>query len=271
MSTTRLTGKALRISRLSRHNDNRFMFIPLDHSFSEGPIAANSGFSELVREIVAGGADGLIVHKGRARTLPVEVLNRCALIVHLSASTRHAPEANDKVLVGDVEDALRIGADAVSVHINIGSHTEKEQLADVGAIASACDRWGMPLIAMVYPRGPRISDPSNPSTLAHVVNIAADLGADVVKTVLASPAERMSEVIASSPLPVIVAGGAVGEQDLLDFARSSISAGCDGLAVGRRIFTQLNPRHVVQDLVTIVHGDQFLSMTADPQEKVGIL
>ena len=45
-------------------------------------------------------------------------------MVHLSASTAHAPDPDAKYLVTGVEEAMRLGADAVSVHVNIGSHTK---------------------------------------------------------------------------------------------------------------------------------------------------
>lgn len=254
MSQMLLTGKSLRLARLSRPADGRFLFIPLDHSVSDGPIASVTGFIKLVQDIAAGGADGIVVHKGRARMIPPRLLMQCALVVHLSASTAYALDTNAKVLVGDVEEAVRLGADAVSVHVNIGSDTEAAQLADLGTVAAACDRWGIPLMAMVYPRGPRVRNPTEPRLLAHVVNIAADLGVDVVKTVLATPAERMAEVVASSPLPIIVAGGGDMKESLFEFATSALATGCRGLAVGRRVFTSPAPRHAVQELAAIVHS-----------------
>src|SRR5262249_34602813 len=130
-----ITGKPLRLARLSRPGDGRFLFIPFDHSVSDGPIASVTGFPKLVQDVTAGGADGTGVPTGRARVIPPNLLRQCALVVHLSASTAHAPDANAKVLVGDVEEALRIGADAVSVHVNIGSDTEPAQLEDLGAVA----------------------------------------------------------------------------------------------------------------------------------------
>ncbi|MCX4680603.1 2-amino-3,7-dideoxy-D-threo-hept-6-ulosonate synthase [Streptomyces sp. NBC_01433] len=251
---TSSTGKSLRLARLSRHQDGRYLFVPLDHSVSDGPITAAGAFDGLIRDVVAGGADGIVVHKGRARAIAPERLAGCSLLVHLSASTAHGPDVNAKVLVGDVEDAIRLGADAVSVHVNIGSDTEAEQLADLGAVAAACDRWGMPLLAMIYPRGPRVTDPYDPVLISHVVNIAADLGVDIVKTVLASPVERMAEVVESSPLPIIVAGGGDSTSSLAGLAAVALSAGCSGLAVGRRVFGSPNPRATVRELAQILHG-----------------
>ncbi|MFC4471262.1 2-amino-3,7-dideoxy-D-threo-hept-6-ulosonate synthase [Streptomyces xiangluensis] len=271
MSSTSSSGKSLRLARLSGHGDERYLFVPLDHSVSDGPIATVSGFQELVRDVVAGGADGVVVHKGRARVLAPELLANCSLLVHLSASTAHGPDVDAKVLVGDVDEAISLGADAVSVHVNIGSDTEAGQLADLGTVAAACHRWGMPLLAMVYPRGPRVADPADPTLLAHVVNIAADLGVDIVKTVLAAPLERMAEVVESSPIPIIVAGGGDASQSLQDFAASALAVGCSGLAVGRRVFHSAAPRTTVQELADIVHGPKVTSLSVQTPRMAGAL
>lgn len=276
MSSMPLSGKALRLARLSRRGDGRYLFVPLDHSVSDGPVSGGAEFPVLVRDISEGGADAVIVHKGRARMIPPGLLTRTALVVHLSASTVHAPDVDAKVLVGDVEEAVRLGADGVSVHVNIGSDTEAAQLADLGAVASACERWGMPLLAMIYPRGPRVVDPTRPELVSHVVNIAADLGVDLVKTVLAAPVERMAEVIADSPVPVLVAGGgevvgADAERSLHQFARSALAAGCSGLAVGRRVFASPSPKQAVRDLAAIVHGRVLATEPAPSSHMAGVL
>lgn len=258
-------GKAFRMRRLSLPGDGRYLFVPLDHSVSDGPVVPQHRWTDLVRGLVTGGADAIIVHKGRARTIAPEILASCGLIIHLSAGTAHAADVHAKTLVGDVADAVRLGADAVSVHVNIGSDTETRQLRDLGAVASACDAWNIPLLAMIYPRGPRIVDPRDPALLAHVVNIAADIGADLVKTTVPRSAERMAEVVASAPVPVLAAGGsstsgssASGSPDggdLRAFAMTLMAAGCRGLAVGRRVFSSPNPARAVAELADVVHRD----------------
>ncbi|WP_327730278.1 class I fructose-bisphosphate aldolase family protein [Streptomyces sp. NBC_00487] len=248
------TGKPLRWRRLSLAGDDRHLLIPLDHSVSDGPVAPPGRWEDLLKALVAGGADGIIVHKGRARTLAPDLLRNCALVVHLSASTACSADVDAKVLVGDVEEAVTLGADAVSVHVNIGSDTEGRQLADLGAVARSCDTWGMPLIAMVYPRGPRIENPHDPVLLAHIVNVAADLGADMVKTSVALPLDRMAEVVAHSPIPVLAAGGPPDGSDLIEYGTAVMAAGCRGLAVGRRIFSSPSPASLVSRLAAVVHG-----------------
>jgi 2-amino-4,5-dihydroxy-6-oxo-7-(phosphooxy)heptanoate synthase len=247
-------GKLFRLRRLSLAGDDKHLLVPLDHSVSDGPIVPADQWADLLRALVAGGADGIVVHKGRARALAPDILKSCALVVHLSASTACSADVNAKVLVGDVEEALRLGADAVSVHVNVGSDTEGQQLADLGAVARSCDAWGMPLIAMVYPRGPRIENPHDPALLAHLANVAADLGADMVKTSVALPLDRMAEVVANSPIPVLAAGGPPDGSDLIEYGTAVMASGCRGLAIGRRVFTSSSPAALVSRLSAVVHG-----------------
>jgi 2-amino-4,5-dihydroxy-6-oxo-7-(phosphonooxy)heptanoate synthase len=246
-------GKGLRLRRLSGPRDGRYLFVPLDHSVSDGPVVPQRQWAGLLHSLVAAGADALIVHKGRVRSVPRELLGDCALVVHLSAGTAHAADPYAKVLVADVEEALALGADAVSVHVNVGADTEAAQLADLAAVARSCDRWGMPLLAMAYARGPHSADPADPRTVAHVVNIAADLGADLVKTAAPGSAHRLAEVTADCPVPVLAAGGPPDASDLTAYAAAAMGAGCHGLAVGRKVFAAAAPGSVLSALAAVVH------------------
>ncbi|WP_460336550.1 2-amino-3,7-dideoxy-D-threo-hept-6-ulosonate synthase [Actinoallomurus acanthiterrae] len=263
-------GKSMRMRRLSAPGDGKYLFVPLDHSVSDGPVVPQARWNGLVRGLVDGGADAIVVHKGRARTIPPGVLRGCALVVHLSAGTAYAADVDAKVLVGEVEEAVRLGADAVSVHVNLGSDTEHRQLTDLGTVAASCDAWNMPLLAMVYPRGPRIADPHDPTLLAHAVNVAADLGADLVKTAVALPLERMAEVVDSCPIPILAAGGPPDGSDLVDYGTALMLAGCRGLAVGRRIFSSSSPASLVSRLAAVVHAGQGRAAAAhDPTIATG--
>ncbi|MFC4584822.1 2-amino-3,7-dideoxy-D-threo-hept-6-ulosonate synthase [Sphaerisporangium corydalis] len=254
MLTSTMSGKLRRLARLSRRGDGRFLFVPMDHSVSDGPIATAERFGPLVRAVAEGGADAVIMHKGRARLLDPAVTRGTGLVVHLSAGTSHALDIDAKTLVGGVEEAVSQGADAVSVHVNIGSVTEAAQLRDLGRVVAAADAWGLPVMAMIYARGAHLAAPHAAATVAHIVNIAADLGADIVKTAATRPAAHMAEVVAHCPVPVVVAGGADDGSDLLSFAGDMMAAGCAGLAVGRRVFRHPAPRMLVRGLAEAVHG-----------------
>ncbi|WP_433616668.1 2-amino-3,7-dideoxy-D-threo-hept-6-ulosonate synthase [Dactylosporangium sp. CA-139114] len=247
-------GKRRRMERLGA--DGRFLFVPMDHSVSDGPIATVRQFRRIVADVADAGADAIIVHKGRAASLAGVPLGRCALIVHLSASTGHGPDANAKVLVGTVEDGVRLGADAVSIHVNFGSATEAEQLRDFGTVATACARFGMPLMAMVYARGPKIADPFDPDVLAHITNVAVDLGADIVKTSPPHAIDNLSMLVQHCAAHLLISGGPRNEDDdygLVQLAQDAIAAGAAGLAIGRRVWADPDPAGVVRALAGVVH------------------
>ena len=135
----------------------------------------------------------MLVNKGIIKTLPRAI--DIGLIVHLSGSTSIGPAPNRKVLMGTVEEALRLGADAVSVHINIGAKEEPEMLYNLGMISDKCDEWNIPLIAMMYPRGETIKNQYDPEIVAHTARIGAEAGADIVKSVYTGEVNSFRKVV----------------------------------------------------------------------------
>ncbi len=70
------------------------------------------------------------------------------------AGTKLGEDKNRKVLVSSVEQAVRVGADAISIHVNEGGcATESDMLVDLGELADECDAMNIPLLAMTYARG----------------------------------------------------------------------------------------------------------------------
>ncbi|KPK78040.1 MAG: hypothetical protein AMJ89_01340, partial [candidate division Zixibacteria bacterium SM23_73] len=126
-----------------------------------------------------GGVDAVVINRGVAKSVDV---GNAGLIVHLSGITMHCPDPDNKVQICSVDDAVRIGADAVSVHVNVGAPQEAQMLGTLGCVACECDSLGIPLLAMMYPRGPKIRDPHAVEVVAHAARLGAELGADIVKT-----------------------------------------------------------------------------------------
>src|SRR5262249_963676 len=151
-------GRSLRLRRLGQPGAGLFV-VPLDHGVTDGPIVPAGELDGLVGEIASNGADAIVLHKGAIRHIRPQCFHAAPLTIHLSGGPSLAPGPNDRCLVATVEEAVRVGADAVSVHVNLGSDGERDQLADLAAVADAADRWNLPLLAMVYPRGPRIDNP----------------------------------------------------------------------------------------------------------------
>lgn len=243
-------GKDVRLSRIT--SDGKMLCVTLDHGVSIGPVKGLDTISETIDNAERGGATAILVHKGIIRTLAKPT--RIGVIMHLSASTTIGPAPNWKVRVASVEEAIRLGADAVSVHINIGSKEEPQMLVKLGAVADECDKWQIPFIAMMYPRGEGIKNPEDPDTVAHVARIGAELGADIVKTVYTGDSDSFRKVVRGCPAPVVIAGGPKSDtdRDVLEMAFGAMKAGASGVTFGRNVFQHADPLKMVRALSLVV-------------------
>jgi 2-amino-4,5-dihydroxy-6-oxo-7-(phosphooxy)heptanoate synthase len=262
-------SRAMRLHRLFHHG-SKLVIVPLDHSVTDGPIARRGrSVDQLAGDLAASGVDAIVLHKGSVRHIRHTCFGTMSLIIHLSASSYHAADPDAKYIVTGVEEALALGADAVSVHVNLGSVDERRQIADLGAVAGSCDKWNVPLLAMVYPRGPRITNPHDPELVAHAAILAADLGADIVKTLYPGSPADMAEVAAACPIPVIVAGGSRAEStdQVLGVIADALAGGAAGVAIGRNIFMASDPRVMAGRVTSLVR--QFAGLrSAGPREGV---
>ncbi|QQG48527.1 MAG: class I fructose-bisphosphate aldolase family protein [archaeon] len=245
-----VTGKALRLSRTT--SNGRMLCIPMDHSLTNGPIPGLEYPDEVVKAVAHGGATSVLAHKGFLRSLKEPPL--IGTILHLSASTGMGPTPNRKVIVSSVQEGVRLGADAISLHINIGNAHEPEMLSQLGSVADECDSMQFPLIAMMYPRGEAVKDPSDPEVVAHVARVGAEAGADIVKTVYTGSAESFREVVRKCPVPVVLAGGSKvdSDQGLLEMAQAAMTAGAMGVTFGRNVFQHKDPAGIVRALRRVV-------------------
>jgi predicted phospho-2-dehydro-3-deoxyheptonate aldolase len=244
-------GKIRRMKRIIQQ-DNRAIIVPMDHGITIGPIQGITNMQQTINHLVEGGADAVVVHKGIVKT--VDPINT-GLIVMLSGMSNLNPNINNKVQVCSVKEAIRIGADAVAVHVNIGAQDEDKMLSNLGKVAEECDSFGLPLLAMMYPRGPKVTNEHAVEVVAHAARIGAELGADIIKTNYTGTIESFKQVTESCPVPVLIAGGpkckSIGE--LLQTTSDSLKAGAAGLSMGRNVFQYDKQSLIVKALSAIVH------------------
>jgi predicted phospho-2-dehydro-3-deoxyheptonate aldolase len=247
-------GKTLRLRRILDPATRRAVIIPMDHGVSSGPIAGIGNIHDTMKKVAEGGATAVVVHKGVLQSLPDGSDLKTGVIVHLSASTGLGPAPDSKTLVCGVEEALRLGADAVSVHVNIGAESEREMLRDLGSVSETCLMWGVPLLAMAYPRGPNIKNQFDVEVVKHAARVAAELGADIVKTNYTGTPESFREVVQGCPVPVVIAGGPRMKSDLevLKMVRESVDAGGAGVSIGRNVFQHASVAGMTRAIARIV-------------------
>jgi len=250
-----LLGKRIRMERIINRKTKRTVIVPMDHGVTLGPIRGLVNMREMVDEVARGGANAVLGHMG----LPLYGHRRygkdLGLILHLSGSTVWSPDPNTKVLVNSVEMALKLGADAVSIHVNIGADDETEMLKDLGNVSVSCMEWGVPLLAMMYARGKKFKNEFDVGGIKHAARIAAELGADIAKVNYTGSISSFRQVIEGCPIPVVIAGGerAEDEKGILTVIKESLEAGGAGVSVGRNVFQHEKPRKMMEAIGLIVH------------------
>src|SRR5947208_15964214 len=173
-------GKEIRMRRVL--SDGKALIAAMDHGVSSGPVSGLEDIRKAVANVAKGGATAVVLHKGAVRLAKDYFDEGLCLVLHLSASAAVSTHVDRKVLVTQVDEAISYGADAISLHVNLGGEDDDRMIEDLGTTATACDRFGFPLLAMMYPRGPKIKNPYDVDVVKHVARVGAELGADIVKT-----------------------------------------------------------------------------------------
>lgn len=253
-------GKRTRMARLIHPVSGRSIIIPMDHGATLGPLPGLVTPSETIGKLCLHSeqVQGIVLHRGvmEHATRHLSAHDLPARILHLSASTAISLRPTEKALVASVEDAIRMGADAVSIHVNLGVTGEADMLRDFGHIASRCQQWGMPLLAMMYTRiDGQLSHAAH--DIASAARLAAEMGADMVKVGYPGSAQAMQEVVDGCFIPVLIAGGEKHAcvHDALEMVRHAIAGGAGGICMGRNLFQQDNATAFMADISRIVHGD----------------
>ncbi len=251
------SGKKRRLQRIFR-SDRRTVIVPMDHGVTVGPIQGLVNMQGVIDQLLLGGVDAIVINRGITKNVDT---GNAGLIVHLSGITVHCPDPNNKVQICSVADAVRLGADAVSVHVNVGAKEEAQMLSTMGKVACECDDFGIPLLAMMYPRGPKIKDSHAVELVAHAARLGAELGADIIKTNYTGDIQSFKQVVDCCPVPVIIAGGPKSEtsRDILQMVKDCITAGGAGLSIGRNVFQHHDPAKMVKALSILVHNDASVS------------
>jgi predicted phospho-2-dehydro-3-deoxyheptonate aldolase len=252
-----MIGKKIRLERIIDRNSGRTVIIPMDHGVTVGPIEGLEDMRTTVSKVVAGGANAILMHKGMVRAGHRGAGRDVGLIIHLSAGTSMSPDPNAKELACTVEEAIKLGADAVSVHINLGAETDKEMLGQLGYVSERCLQWQMPLVAMMYTRGPKIKDEFDVENVKHAARVGAELGADIVKVVYTGSTDSFREVVQGCLVPVVIAGGEKmdSDEDIFTMVEGALKAGATGVSIGRNAFQHEKPDKIIDVLCKMVHND----------------
>jgi len=249
------SGKTVRMNRILAP-DGRTVIVALDHAIAGiSPLGALERPGDLIAQVIAGGADAILVTPGMARRY-ADLFGDTGLIVRADAGPTALTGQWQKTQVAlEVEDALRLGADGVIAMGIVGAEGESASLLGLERLASYCDRWGLVMVAEMLPRGLTASEVAL-DDIVIAARLGAELGADLVKIRFAGGAgEDFRAVTSACYQSIVILGGSKQTADqLVAQVRLALAAGAVGAAVGRNIWQHPEPQSVTRALVEAVHG-----------------
>ena len=262
-------GKRTRLHRiLYEHGPGNGMalILPIDHGLEHGPrdFFANPESLDPAYQLKLaekGGFSAIVFHIGLAAKYLKEYAGNVPLILKLNGKTSIPSDAQAfSPQTASVEDAVRLGADAVGYTLYVGSPAQDRDFVQFAKIREEAERFGMPLIVWSYPRGEAVEAKGGRDSLYAVdyaTRVANELGADMVKInvpeyvkekshlypkpydALQLDMEKSLEKVirsAGKTLVLISGGAKISDDELLQRVRMSLEAGATGLVFGRNLW-----------------------------------
>jgi fructose-bisphosphate aldolase/2-amino-3,7-dideoxy-D-threo-hept-6-ulosonate synthase len=256
---TTQVGKSMRLKRVI-DPAGVSLICALDHGMTSPtflePLAA---IDTRTAETVAGGANVIMMSKGMIRLAEPAFSPTTSLALLLSASASPAGGQPEVVQIADVEEALRLGADAVVLFTALGGDAEAGMIRTLAGVGRECAALGMPMIAeaefpTTYASVEALKEQYGFEYLRRNVRLCAELGADIVKTNWPGDEESFARLVeAASGIPVVLAGGSrLEDRDLLWRMERAMAAGGIGCSVGRNIFMHRSPRAITRALSRVI-------------------
>jgi len=252
------TGKTIRMNRLIEKETNTCLIIAIDHGMTSPQFL--DGLYDTgarVEEAIEGGANVLMLSRGTAKRFASHFRRDTSLALMLTASSAGRPSGPVITPIGSVEEALRVGADAVVVYVALAGENEPEMITYLSDVGEACEQLGMPLIAEAeYPNAYQsldsMSEALGAEYLKRNARLCAELGADIVKVNWSGDQESFGEIVQACGRPVVLAGGSrISEEELLTRMALARDVGAVGCSVGRNMFQHENPKAMTRALSRI--------------------
>jgi DhnA family fructose-bisphosphate aldolase class Ia len=251
-------GKKIRLERIKHRPSGKFFFVTVDHSIARGVFPGLVNMKETMKKIVAGRPDGITMHKGTAQDFFYPYAGQVSLILKASTFSPYQPTYD--TWVAWVDEAVRLGADAISMGVLMGGNRQAEMLHDLGLMSREASLAGMPLIAHIYPKGEMIKaeDQYSVEALSYAVRAGAELGVDIIKTWYPGSPDAFAKVVEVAPGKVVAAGGpkTETEKQFLEMTRGIMDAGAMGVAYGRNVWDYRNPTSMIKALKAIIHANK---------------
>jgi fructose-bisphosphate aldolase/2-amino-3,7-dideoxy-D-threo-hept-6-ulosonate synthase len=257
------SGKALRLRSFFRHK--RTVIIPMDHPMYGGPVPGLENPLKTIEAIANTEADGILISPWLMMRA-VDTLKNLAVAVRLDGGNSKLGKRVDQAAnVAAVDQVLRFGAQMVANNVFVGGENEPEMFLKLGDTAAECEDWGMPLLAEMIPASEldhhygrqEAKDTGLFESVSVVARMGAEYGGDLIKTVYCGNQQEFAGVVATTTVPILVAGGPKtgSDTEFLGMVKACMEAGAAGITMGRNIWQRPHFEGMIAALCAIVHDD----------------
>ena len=252
-------GKSMRLKRVI-DPAGVSLICALDHGMTSPTfLEPLADIAARTAETVAGGANVIMMSKGMVRLAEPAFSPTTSLALLLSASANPADPQPEVVQVAQVEEALRLGADAVVLFTALGGAAEPRMIRTLADVGRECAALGVPLIAeaefpTTYAQVEELKEQYGFEYLRRNVRLCAELGADIVKTNWPGDEDLFGRLVeAAGGIPLVLAGGSrLQDRELLWRMERATAAGGIGCSVGRNIFMHRSPEAITRALSRVI-------------------
>jgi class I fructose-bisphosphate aldolase len=253
-----MLGKLVRMNRLRNPVSGRIFTVALDHAPSYGVLSGLENIASVLERVADGKPDAIMLMKGPAKECYAPCAGEIPLILKCSTLSVWHPEHD--VWVNSVEDALRLGADAIAMAVTIGSDEQPEILKNLAQLVREAECVGLPVIAHAYPNGARVPNDERYSAaqVSYAARLAMEVGVDIVKTFYTGSRHSFAEVVqAAAPACVVAAGGPRLHtvDDAFHMAHEVVLAQATGITFGRNVWQSGDISNMIRALNCIIHHE----------------
>jgi fructose-bisphosphate aldolase, class I len=234
----------------------KILTVALDHAPSYGVLAGLEDIQDILHKVAGAEPDAILLMKGTAERCFSPYAGKVALIMKCSSLSPYHP--NQDVWVSSVEDALRLGADAIAMALTFGSENQAMLLDNLSRLVREAERSALPVIVHAYPNGDMVpvEERFTAARVGYAARAAMEIGVDIVKTFYTGSGETFAQVVEmTAPALVVAAGGPRLETDadVLQMASEVTRSGAAGITFGRNVWQSSDPGRMIEALKQVVH------------------
>ena len=242
-------GKKNRLSKIVME-DGKALMLAIDHGYFMG-AAHGMEMPKVQVEKLIPHIDSLMLSPG-ILTSQIDSDFKKGIVLRASGgNTILESDIDNEGLILSAKNAIKLNASAIAVSMFVGAEHSHQTILNLTDAINDAMEYDLPVLG-VTAVGKALKDKKEKKYLTHASRLAAELGADIVKTYYC---EGFEEVVKKTTVPIIVAGGPKLDsyKDVLELCYNSIQCGAIGVDMGRNIWQSDYPEAITAGVAHIIH------------------